>query len=215
MKILILVLTYLDDNIYSKFYETQRKTWDSIDVKGVDTFYNINGGDKKEIKGNLIINDLPETVSNEGYKIINCFNQTLDWDYDYIYHTNSSSYVDKKLLYEWLLDKPRTNFYSGVKGSYQGYPFSSGCGFTISKDIVKLILEHQDNWSHGDADDATLGILLHRLGINVYEAPRFDVIDYEGEIPNNFFHYRCKTNNRELDINNLIRIHNSKLSNII
>jgi len=210
MKILILVLTYLDDNIYSKFYQKQNETWNSFDIDGVDVFFNINNGDKKEIKSHFIINDLPETVENEGYKIINCFEQTLNLDYDYIFHTNSSSYIDKQLLYNWLLDKPRTNFYSGVKGYYRDKPFASGCGFTISKDIVKLILENQSQWEHGDADDATLGILLNNLGISVFEAPRFDVDNYDNNIPSDYFHYRCKTQNRDSDIMNLQKIYNTK-----
>jgi len=210
MKILILVLTYLDNDIYSLFYEKQNETWNSINVDGVETFFNINGGEKKEIKGHFIINDLPETVPNEGYKIINCFEKTLDWDYDYIFHTNSSSYVDKKLLYDWLVDKPRTNFYSGLRGHYMGHSFASGSGFAISKDVVKLILENQSKWEHGYADDATLGILLSNLGIQVYDAPRFDILNMTGNIPNNYFHYRCKTDNRLIDVNNLQRIHNLK-----
>lgn len=215
MKILILVLTYLDNDIYSKFYNKQNETWNSVEYLGVDTYFNINNGNKKEINGHFITNDLPETVFNEGYKIINCFEKTLDWDYDYIFHTNSSSYVDKELLHKWLEDKPREKFYSGVIGYYMGYPFCSGCGFTISKDIVKLILKHKDNWIHGSADDATLGILLHNLGIETYSAPRFD-ITYPGitEIPTNFFHYRCKTYDREQDIVNMQRVHDSKLKKL-
>ena len=210
MKIIILVLTYLDNGVYSKFYQKQNETWNSIKVNGVDVFFNINNGDKKEINSHFIINDLPETVENEGYKIINCFEQTIGWDYDYIFHTNSSSYVDKQLLYNWLLDKPRTKFYSGVKGYYRGLPFASGCGFTISKDIVKLILENQSKWEHGDADDATLGIMLNNLGITVYEAPRYDMSTYNNNIPTNYFHYRCKTYDRNLDIMNLQKIYDIK-----
>jgi hypothetical protein len=211
MKILVLVLTYLDNGIYSNLYHKQNETWNSIDVDGVDVYFNINDGEKKEIKGHFIINDLPETVETEGYKIINCFEQTLNWDYDYIYHTNSSSYVDKKLLHEWLLDKPRENFYSGLIGDYSGYKFASGCGFTISKDVVKKILEHQNEWSHGDCDDATLGILLNSLNIPIYPAPRFDIIDKRiTEIPDNYFHYRCKTHDRDWDVQNFDKIFNLK-----
>jgi hypothetical protein len=207
MKILISVLSYLDNGIYSKFYEMQNKTWDSIPFDGVETFYYVGNGKKKEISGKLIINNLPETVQNEAYKFINFLEHTINMDYDYVFHTNSSSYVDKKLLYNWLLDKPRDKFYSGVKGEYNGHYFASGCGFTISKDVVKIMLDNQSKWEHGCCDDATLGILLKNSNINVYEAPRFDIVNYDGTIPTNYFHYRCKTSNRELDIINLQRIH--------
>ena len=59
MKIIILVLTYLDNDVYSKFYQKQNETWNSIKVNGVDVFFNINNGDKKEINSHFIINDLP------------------------------------------------------------------------------------------------------------------------------------------------------------
>ena len=40
MKILIIVLSYNDNGgPYSKFYETQKKTWDSVIVDNVETFY--------------------------------------------------------------------------------------------------------------------------------------------------------------------------------
>jgi hypothetical protein len=215
MKILISVLTYLDDDIYSKFYEVQNKTWDSLDVDNVETFYYVGNGDKKEVLGKLVINDLPELVENEGYKFINFLTQTFDKEYDYVYHTNSSSYVDKELLYEWLLDKPRDNFYSGVIGNWGGYNFASGCGFTLSKDLVKLILDNQDMWSHGDVDDATLGVMMNHLGKTVYPAPRFDITTTKiTTIPTNYFHYRCKTIDRNFDIESMIKIFDLKKSKI-
>jgi hypothetical protein len=214
MKILILVLTYLDNGIYTNLYNKQNDTWNSIDVNGVDVFFNINGGDKKEIRDHFIINDLPEKIETEGYKVINCFEQTLNWEYDYIFHTNSSSYIDKQLLYNWLLDKPRKNFYSGVVGEYFGNKFASGCGFSLSKDVVIKILEHQDKWSHGASDDATLGVLLNSLNVPIYPAPRFDITSKNiNVIPDNYFHYRCKTDDRKWDLLNFDKIFNLKIKN--
>jgi len=39
MKILILVLSLNDGGIYSKFYDTQKKTWDSIEHDNIETYY--------------------------------------------------------------------------------------------------------------------------------------------------------------------------------
>jgi hypothetical protein len=39
MKVLILVLSVNDGKHYSEFFETQKKTWDSIDVDDFKTFY--------------------------------------------------------------------------------------------------------------------------------------------------------------------------------
>lgn len=213
MKILILVLTYLDNNIYTNFYKKQNETWNSINNDHISVYFYIGNGDKKEIKGHFIINDTPESLENEAYKLLNSFEKTLDWDYDYIFHTNSSSYIDKDLLYQWLIDKPRENFYSGLIGNYRGYEYASGCGFTISKDVVKLILHNQNNWEHGCCDDATLGILLSRLNIQIHPAPRFDVIDPNiMQIPKDYFHYRCKTNDRNYDLNTFDKIFQIKMN---
>lgn len=215
MKILIIVLTCLDNGIYSKFYNVQNETWNSKDEEDTSTFFYINGGVKKEINGHFVVNNLPETVSNGGYKLVNCLLKTFDLEYDYIYHTNSSSYLDKKLLKKWLVDKPRKNFYSGVVGNHNGIKFASGCGFTMSKDVVNLILENEHNWIHGSNDDVTLGKLLSDLNIDVYPAPRFDVNKNNvDKIPDNYFHYRCNTNDRNFDADNLKKIHEIKKNNI-
>lgn len=213
MKILILVLTYLDNDIYTNFYNKQNETWNSINNEHVSVYFYIGNGQKKEITGHFIVNDTPESIENEAYKLLNSFEKTLGWDYDYIFHTNSSSYIDKKLLYDWLIDKPRENFYSGVVGHYYGNVFASGCGFTLSKDVVKLILENQKKWQHGCCDDATLGILLSELNIKVCPAPRFDIFNQNiSNIPKDYFHYRCKTNDRNYDLTTFDRIFQIKLN---
>ena len=219
MKVLIIVLTWLDNGIYQKFYNKQNETWDSIDVENTSTFYYINQGVEKKIEGHFIINNLSETLQNAGYKMLNCFEKTIDWDYDYIFHTNSSSYVDKKKLYEWLKDKPREEFYSGVVGYHDSHKFASGCGFSLSKDVVRLILNNKEQWVHADYDDLTLGILLNQLGVDIYPAPRFDFTsdslfsEQNIQIPTDFFHYRCKTTDRNFDVEMLSRIHNKKNQN--
>lgn len=211
MKILILVLTYLDDSIYTNFYNKQNETWNSLYNDNVSVYFYVGNGNKKEIKEHFIVNDTPESLQNGVYKLINSFEKTLGWDYDYIFHTNSSSYVDKDLLYEWLVDKPRTNFYSGVIGVHEGKMFASGCGFTVSKDIVRLILEHQSDWEAKPYYDATLGTLLKNLNVSIHPAPRFDITDfYTRKIPKDYFHYRCRTTDRNYDLCSFDKIFNLK-----
>jgi len=54
MKILIVVLSHLDGGIYTKFFETQNESWNSVDVEGVDTFFLVGNNDEDKIEGNLI-----------------------------------------------------------------------------------------------------------------------------------------------------------------
>lgn len=210
MKILIIVLSHKDNGIYSDFYESQKKTWDSINVEGVETYYLFGNHDCNEIVGNEILVDVIENnFNNCGYKTLKSFILTKDIEYDYIFRTNSSSYVDKNLLLEYIKDKPLDNYYSGVIGNHNGIKFSSGCGYFISRNLVQLLIDNSDRWNHNHIDDVLVGELLRTLGHRPTSNPRFDV-EYHTDIPTNYFHYRLKTFDRINDIKNMYKIHQLK-----
>lgn len=199
MKILIVTLTYLDGGIYTKFFESQNESWNSIEVDGVDTFFLVGNNDKDEIDGNLIKTNVPESLINCGYKTLKAFELLKNRDYNYIFRTNSSSYVDKQMLKDYLQDKPRNNFYSGVIGNHHGIIFASGSGFIVSKNVVDLVLLKQEYWEHRFIDDVALGLLLRHLSITPVPAPRFDIQTVDNTTPTNYYHYRIKTFNRHKD----------------
>jgi hypothetical protein len=209
MKILILVLSFNDNAIYSKFYKTQKETWDSEKIDGVETFYYFGNSNKNEIIGNDIFVDVNESIHNYGYKTINTFELINDLEFDYVFRTNSSSYVDKKMLLEYVETKPKENYYSGMIGNYDGINFASGSGYFISKDLIKLVLNQKDNWNHLLIDDVAIAKILFDNNINPYLNERFDVIN-EIEIPVNFFHYRLKNKNRDFDVETMYRIKKKK-----
>jgi hypothetical protein len=137
-------------------------------------------------------------------------------EFDYIFRTNSSSYIDKKLLYNYLIDKPKTNFYSGVIGDLNGNKFASGSGYVLSKDLVEVVLDNLDLWNHDYIDDVALGILLNKIGHRPVEAPRFDIDIHNffhnifNKVPLNFYHYRLKSKNRNFDISQMKKIYKNK-----
>ncbi len=199
MKILIVTLSYLDGGIYSKFYESQNQSWNSVEVDGVDTFFLVGNSPKDEIDGHLIKTNVPESLINCGHKTLKAFELLKDREYDYIFRTNSSSYVDKELLKNYLIDKPRTNFYSGVIGNHNGIIFASGSGFIISKNLVDLVLYKKEYWEHRFIDDVALGFLLRFLKISPVPAPRFDIQTVNHLTPKDYYHYRIKTSDRYKD----------------
>jgi hypothetical protein len=199
MKILIVVLSYLDGGIYTKFFESQNESWNSIEVEGVDTFFLVGNNIEDTIDGNLIKTNVRESLYHCGYKTIKAFELLKDYEYDYIFRTNSSSYVDKQMLKDYLQDKPRTNFYSGVIGNQYGIDFASGSGFIVSKNVVDLVLLKKEYWEHRLIDDVALALLLRSLRINPVLAPRFNIETVNENTPMNHYHYRIKTLNRETD----------------
>ena len=62
MKILIIVLSHNDNGTYSKFYEAQKNTWDSITVEGVETYYLFGNHNTDEIVDKNIL-----VKKNSGY----------------------------------------------------------------------------------------------------------------------------------------------------
>ena len=210
MKVLILVLSVDDHSIYSEFNKAQLETWDSIDVDGIETYYYYGGNDKNDIIDNKILLSLDETLYNCGSKTLMCFDMIKEMEFDYIFRTNSSSYVDKKLLKEYLVDKPKTNYYSGIIGNYEGIKFSSGSGYFLSRDLFNLVLENKKKWNHEYIDDVALGLLLHGLNIPPTLTLRYDVTS--DNIPLKYFHYRLKLDgiDRNVDINNMYEIHRLK-----
>lgn len=218
MNILILVLSCNDNGIYSKFFETQKNTWDSINVEGIETFYFFGDHDKDEIIDNRILINLKETtkiesdgnlsVTNSGLKTLKSFEMIKNMDFDYVFRTNSSSYVDKKLLIDFINNKPKTKYYSGFIGNHGKITFASGSGFFLSKDLINLLIENKNRWDHSLIDDVSIAGLLKEFGVSPENNPRYDV--YNENIPLDYFHYRIKTRNRNDDCKLMELIHNKK-----
>jgi len=213
MKILIIVLSHNDD-LYSKFYKSQKETWDSINISGIQTLYLFGNHNCDEIIDDKIMVNVPETIVNNvpvnvGHKTIKSFLLTKDFDYDYIFRTNSSSYIDKKLLLDFIKDKPKNKYYSGFIGDHDKIKFASGSGFFLSKDLVEYVIEKSETWDHNLIDDVALAHLLNTYGISPYLNNRVDVSN-DSEIPDNYFHYRLKTSDRLDDIRRMYLIDNIK-----
>ena len=202
MKILILVLSHNDNGTYSKFLETQKETWDSIDEDGVETFYYFGNHVDNKIIGNNIHTKIPESLMTCGLKTLEAFKLILNKDFDFLFRTNSSSYIDKKILKNLLKDKPKNKFYSGIIGTHDGISFCSGAGYVLSKDLVKLLTTNEDKIDHSLIDDVSFAKFFNSNNIKQINSERFDVVD-NSPIPLNYFHYRLKTENRKTDINNM------------
>lgn len=206
MKILIMVqATHIPP--YDMIIKGQKETWDSIEVEGVDTIYYYSGDTMKRDGKDLYVKCPPEANMNN-YR----FKLALDyiWDsndpgYNYIFRTNASSYVDKKLLKEWLQDKPRHKFYCGRDGG----GFASGCGFALSTDLVNILRTIDDYPT--DSEDCLIGVYLQRENIGVYPgALRWDFYPHSPQhnIPK-IYHYRCKSDDldRTKDVTAFNHIH--------
>lgn len=156
---------------------------------------------RAEIGTNQISLNLTESYSLIGLKTINTFKTVLKlMDFDYVYRTNISSYVDLALLSEYVenLDDEELNFYGGVVGEHRGIRFASGSGYLIGWNTLKKAVESSNLWDHSLIDDVALSKLLYQKhGIIPSQISRRDFksvaeVEQAAFSADANFHYRCK-----------------------
>ena len=205
MKILILVLT-CDTQLYNKLTDTIRKTWgnNTEDKVEIVYYYYNNNIDYSYIKDDNLYLKGEECLYNIGYKTLDAFEFFFkNKEFDYIFRTNVSSYVNINELIKYIEDKPNNNYCSAFIGCVNGVEFPSGSGYFFSKDVVKKIILNREKWNHTVMDDVSLGIMLNYLKIKINLGIRLDITNDEQYInlTKKTYHYRCKhENDREKDI---------------
>jgi hypothetical protein len=188
MKILILVQA-CDEAPYFDLRRGQEETWDSVEVEGVSTLYYLSGRET-ELSGNKFYMNIPEGYPMLHWKFKHAVDLVWGWDWDIMFRTNASSYVDKKMLLEKAKTLPKEKLYCGKDGG----GFASGCGFFISRDCLD-ILRTQLEESPTPYEDAMIGSVLGKNGIGITQgSERFDIIHGNWNFPDTY-HYRCKSDN--------------------
>lgn len=195
---------------YLQLKQTQKKTWNSILIDEIKTFYLYNDSNilKSYHRDDNIFLPHKEKLMNIGYKTISAFEYILNkFNFDYVFRTNLSSYINKTKLYTHIKNtKPN---YSGVIGEFNGIKYCSGSGYTISKETIEKVVENKNMWNHNYIDDVSLGKLLTDLGYFPEFAERFDIINRKNILDISHFHYRIKFHmQRHIELEYHNRLHN-------
>jgi len=207
-KILILILSCRYSSYEFISSEGIEKTWNSVTPPNIETYYYYGGCEKAEHNDKEIHLTSRDDYGFITHKTIECLEYALhNFDFDYIFRTNSSSYIYKEGLNKWLSDKPSNEFYSAVVGDYHGVKFGSGSGYTLSRDLVEKITSNKSKIEMNTFDDVAVGKFLN---MEILPAPRKDTgcltfIDYEVD---KHFHWRCKCDqDRRIDVQHMQNIH--------
>lgn len=187
------------------------ETWGDDSVYDLLFYY---GGFSKTsydpVGRNLFCRSPHECIDNIGYKTLEAFDFVLNnFDYDYVFRTNSSSFLNTTQLREWVEKEiyPRGVDYSGLITYHNQYKFASGCGYLISREYMGLAIKLRNLWDHSLIDDVALGKLLCSNGVEIFNAPRIDINEirhnnlyFYGQpvsLKRENFHYRCKSEDPE------------------
>lgn len=218
MKILILVLTY-NEHPYDELLKAQKETWDSIEEPDISTIYYTGGLNQygatwipRQQANKSIL--LETSGSDKYYYMASKFKVALefakDLDYDFIFRTNSSSYVNKQRLKDFVETLPKEKLYAGwtfVDSEDFGGLCVSGAGIFLSRDTAEILREHIDP-NFEQEEDVYCGRILRKHGIvAIDDKSRVDVSIVNYETPTGAYHYRFKTNDRLKDANNMKELH--------
>ncbi|HEY8030077.1 MAG TPA: hypothetical protein VIE38_11260 [Gaiellaceae bacterium] len=210
MRILVLVLAARAWP-YPILVRAIKRTWASRDTADVSVLF-YYGGKRLELSGRNLYLPVTDALP-AGLKTIACFEQVLESkEFDLVFRTNCSSYVDLSNLHGFAGRHARAQaFYSGRRGMFGDLPFASGSGFFLSRDLVELVVERRAEWNHELPDDIALAELMQRHAVDLVDAPRVDYTSARdlGDVDTSQFLFRCKTESpwRLGDIRILVAIH--------
>lgn len=143
-------------------------------------------------------------------------------DYDFLYTTNSSSYIIKKNLLAIVQDfDKKDNVYAGfLMPENQKIQFVSGAGRLLSRSCVELIVKNWRRYSHNNIEDVCLGNFLRDLGVrpvplNTVQVPDLAAAsDLRTDVLASEFHFRCKGLDRERNDIEIMTLLHKRISNI-
>lgn len=153
---------------YDTMIQTSRQTWDSVDVSGVETVFYC-GQPFNENTEKIIYFNIPEGYSNMGYKLISAFEWALsNKQFDYVARVNSSCYVDKIRLIEYVQTLPDSNVFAGgiVTASEENPAWMwGGLQYVISKDVIEKIVDNKVYFDHTKMEDVAMSKLVTKIGV--------------------------------------------------
>lgn len=141
MKVLILVMSS-EVGDYPKLVQKQKETWDSIKHPNVTTIY-YYASSVTQLWDNRLDIQIDEGTGNYYKKTMEAFKEVLKLDWDYIFKTDNSAYINKKQLYTLLLSKPKGRYIGGhlyTPRYHAAMPFLWGEGFVLSRDVVSYLV---------------------------------------------------------------------------
>lgn len=141
-RILILVLS-ADFAPYAKMVQTSLETWDSVEQEGCETVYYF-GKSNKQNTDKFVYLPIHESLASMGQKTL----MALEWalenkEFDYIARPHSCIYVNKKELVNYVDSLPNENIFSGLMVEDKRSWMWGGCGYVISKDVVKKLVDNK------------------------------------------------------------------------
>tara|TARA_Y100000590_G_scaffold462481_1_gene626697 strand:+ start:423 stop:1322 length:900 start_codon:yes stop_codon:yes gene_type:complete len=151
----------------------------------------------KENSNKYLTIETGDEYSNIARKTLLAFEEvTSSYDFDYIFRTNTSSYINFNNLKGFISDNFEKLDYCGVTSiAEEGDKIASGAGFFLSRENIKLLLQNKEELDENLPDDVAIARMLKKFGKTPNNSKRKDLksIPSPSEVFNSSsFHYRCR-----------------------
>lgn len=198
-------------------FKTYKKIWDlkiskikdkyPIDILFLYSDSNIE--EKYKVGGYNLISKCEENYWGSLLtKAINGIEYFQENDYDLVFKTNLSTFINVPTFYDYCNKIPneREYVYDGIFGGYEGFNFVSGAGILLNKKCSQIILNNQNLITEKWTDDIFFGYVLNKLnkiepnsgGLNRYDLIQPDMF-FNLPIVKNYSHIRVKVRKGEWD----------------
>jgi hypothetical protein len=165
-------------------------------------------------ESDMVLTGVPETYLNTNPKTIAGLRHMLDnYAFDYLFRTNTSTYVNRQLLANFVEELPVRRYYGGFIGESNGIRYASGTCTLLSRDAVEVIVA-DPQWEYNVIDDVAIGRSMRRAGIEIQPLRRVDLttsalVDHlDTRALRSTFVVRCKGNeSREHDVASMRHVH--------
>jgi len=197
VKILILVLAG-NTPLSNRNLEAQKLTWMSKPERNIKVL-TYSGSESLDYDGKHLTVISNDDYSSLSYKALKSF----EWiakniEFDYLFRTNTSSYIDTKKLSEFCNLNNDKFLYRGtkLKNNFNGedVTYVSGAEILISKNVFNLLLDNKNYWDTSLVDDVSIGKVLQNLNINLQDSKSlmFDNSFFKLSTFNHEYHFRCR-----------------------
>ncbi len=154
------------------------ETWDSVDHPQTKTLYYCGKvtdanfskpmpqSSSKTPSTVFYSTTLSEELGDVSSRTIEAFEEAINLDYqwDFLARPNSSCYVHKQNLVDFLQGSERENVILGVLTGGEESFLWGGCHYIFSRDVVEQMVAYRRKWNHKVMDDESITKLLVQIG---------------------------------------------------
>ncbi len=168
MNVLILVLSARREP-WGSLLDCSMETWDSVDHPKTQTLYYCGKSEQSSTDKVFYSPTLTEDLEDVSSRTIEAFKEALKYDWDYLARPNSSCYVHKQNLVDFLRTSIWGNVIFGIQTGGENNYLWGGCQFILSRDVVERMVANKDKWNHNVMDDNAVSEMVKFLNVSISE----------------------------------------------